>query len=149
MLTRGAHHASLVVGDTARSKRFYGDLLGLEEIDRPDFGIPGAWYRAGPIQLHLVEPPPGVDSGSPPAEFTLLAAHLAFEIEDCDAVADALESEGVEVKGRGSPSGQLFARDPDGNLIEFIRPGGRLGRAEDDPAVFSGSSSKGLSSPEK
>ena len=27
-----------------------------------------------------------------------------------------------EVRGRGSPSGQLFARDPDGNLIEFIRP---------------------------
>ena len=127
MKTRGLHHASLIVRDTARSRRFYGDLLGLEEIERPDFGIPGAWYQAGPIQLHLVEPPQGVDSGSPPADFTVLAAHLAFEIEDCETVADALENEGFKVVGRGSPSGQLFARDPDGNLIEFIRPGGELG----------------------
>ena len=132
MKTRGAHHASLVVGDTERSKRFYGDLLGLEEIERPDFGIPGVWYQAGSIQLHLVQPPAGVDLGSRPADFTVFAAHLAFEVDDCEAVAAALESEGFEVRGRGSPSGQLFAQDPDGNLIEFIRPGGDLGRIVND-----------------
>ena len=132
MKTRGLHHASLIVRDTARSRRFYGDLLGLEEIARPDFGIPGAWYQAGSVQLHLVEPPQGVDSGSPPGDFTVLAAHLAFEIEDCDAVADAVEGAGFSVVGRGSASGQLFARDPDGNLVEFIRPGGELGSLPGD-----------------
>ena len=131
MLTRGAHHVSLVVRDTERSRLFYGGLLGLEEIERPDFGIPGAWYQAGPIQLHLVEPPQEVDSGTPPAEFTVFASHVAFEIEDSDAVASALSGEGFEVKGVGSPSGQMFVRDPDGNLVEFIRPGGRLGRRPD------------------
>ena len=129
MKTRGAHHASLVVGDTERSRRFYGGLLGLEEIARPDFGIPGVWYQAGSIQIHLIQPPPEVDSCRPPAEFTIFAPHIAFEIDDCEAAADALEAEGFAVMGRGSSSGQLFARDPDGNLIEFIRPGGQLGRS--------------------
>ncbi len=39
------------------ARRFYGELLGLEEIERPDFGFPGAWYQAGPIQVHLIVPP--------------------------------------------------------------------------------------------
>ena len=54
--------------------------------------------------------------------------HVAFEIEDSDAVASALSAEGFEIMGAGSPSGQMFVRDPDGNTVEFIQPGGRLGR---------------------
>ena len=64
MLTQAAHHYSLDVSDIEVSRRFYGDLLGLSEIDRPDFGIPGAWYQAGPVQLHLIQTPDGVDAVS-------------------------------------------------------------------------------------
>lgn len=128
MLTRGAHHVSLIVADIRRSRGFYGELLGLEEIERPDFGLPGAWYQAGAVQLHLLEPPADRDSGRPPETLTPLAAHLAFEVEDYEAVRESLEAAGVEVLGLGAEVGQLFARDPDGNVLEFIQPGGRLGR---------------------
>lgn len=128
MLTRGAHHVSLIVGDIARSRAFYGDLLGLEEIERPDFGLPGAWYQAGSVQLHLLEPPPDRDAGRPPAELTPIAAHLAFEVEDYDAVAATFEAADMPIFGLGAEVGQLFVRDPDGNVLEFIQPGGRLGR---------------------
>ena len=133
MRTAGVHHVSLVVGDIQRAREFYGDLVRLPEISRPDFGVPGAWFQAGPVQLHLIEPPPEADAGRPPREFSVFAAHVAFEIEDADAVAKDLAAAGYDVRGVGSPGGQLFVRDPDGNLVEFIAPGGRLGRQAADP----------------
>ena len=48
------HHASLCVSDLDRAKIFYSEVLGLEEIARPDFPFPGAWYRAGGNELHLI-----------------------------------------------------------------------------------------------
>ncbi len=128
MLTRGAHHVSLIVGDVERAREFYGGLLGLEELERPDFGLPGAWYQAGSVQLHLLEPPAGQDAGSPPKELTPLAAHLAFEVEDYEEAREEFESLGIRVLGFGVKVGQFFVKDPDGNVLEFIVPGGQLGR---------------------
>ncbi len=128
MITRGAHHVSISVGDIERSCAFYGDLLGLEEIERPDFGFPGTWYQAGTIQLHLIVAPPSIDTGQKPAKLTPVAGHLAFEVEDYDVMRDRLEAAGLETIGLGKEVGQLFVQDPDGNTLEFIQPGGRLGR---------------------
>jgi glyoxylase I family protein len=128
MLTKGAHHVSLDTADLALSKAFYGDLLGLAELERPDFGLPGVWYQAGPVQLHIIQVPEGVDVGSAPPKLSPLASHVAFEIEDYAATQSALEAAGYEVMAAGEEVGQIFTQDPDGNVIEFIRPGGRLGR---------------------
>ena len=132
MITKGAHHVSLTVSDLDQACAFYGGLLGLAEIERPDFGFPGAWYQAGSVQLHLITAPPGHDIGSTPARTTPLANHLAFEIEDYEAMKARLEDAGIDVIGLGDEAGQLFAPDPHGNMIEFIRPGGRLGRAKSE-----------------
>jgi catechol 2,3-dioxygenase-like lactoylglutathione lyase family enzyme len=42
------------VTDLGRSKVFYRDILGLTEISRPPSDTPGAWYRIGDRELHLV-----------------------------------------------------------------------------------------------
>jgi catechol 2,3-dioxygenase-like lactoylglutathione lyase family enzyme len=123
-----AHHASLSCSDVARSRAFYGEVLGLSEIARPDFGFPGAWYQAGEIQLHLIQVPEGVDVGQAPARTNPLAHHVAFEIEDYETARDALLAHGIPAIETGAEVGQLFVQDPDGNVIELIRPGGRLGR---------------------
>ena len=128
MLTKGAHHCSLDVADVEVSRSFYGGLLGLPEIERPDFGIPGAWYQAGSVQLHLIQVPSGVDVGSSAPTLTPLAHHIAFEIEDYEAVRGSLCEAGLEMLATGAERGQIFVRDPDGNVIEFIKPGGQLGR---------------------
>ena len=128
MLTQAAHHYSLDVSDIEVSRRFYGDLLGLDEIDRPDFGIPGAWYQAGAVQLHLIEIPEGTDVGTRPGSLTPLAAHIAFEIDNYERVEAELEKAGIDVQALGPRAGQIFVRDPDGNTIEFIDPSRQPGR---------------------
>ncbi|HTH06289.1 MAG TPA: VOC family protein [Ilumatobacteraceae bacterium] len=106
------HHVSIVVDDLAAARSFYGDALGLHEIDRPDFGFPGAWYEVGAAQLHLIEA-----SEAPPRR-----PHFALEVDDLDAAVDALRAAGVtvepfpEVAGAGK---QVGVRDPSGNRVEL------------------------------
>jgi catechol 2,3-dioxygenase-like lactoylglutathione lyase family enzyme len=128
VLAKRAHHTSLCITDLERSRRFYGGVLGLEEIPRPDFGFPGAWYQSGDIQLHLIAAPASVDVGSRPAKPSPLAAHLAFQIDDYASARDALRAAGLAVIETSAEVGQLWVADPDGNVIELILPGGRLGQ---------------------
>jgi glyoxylase I family protein len=128
MRTRGAHHFSICAADIEDARGFYGGILGLAEIERPDFGFPGAWYQAGDVQLHIIVAPEGVDVGRRPPQLTPIAGHIAFEIDDYEKAKAHLEGAGVEVLGLGAKVGQMFVRDPDGNVVELIQPGGQLGR---------------------
>ena len=130
MIAIGTHHVSLTIEDLAAAKAFYGDLLGLSEIERPDFGFPGTWYQAGAVQLHLIELPEKMRTGEAKPDPSPLANHLAFEIDDYEAVKTQLEEAGLKVQGLGANVGQMFVQDPAGNMIEFIRPGGQLGRVD-------------------
>jgi glyoxylase I family protein len=132
MIAIGVHHHSLTVDDLPAAKAFYGELLGLPEIERPDFGFPGVWYQAGSVQLHLIELPEKMRSGDPRPDPSPLANHLAFAIEDYEDVKVRLEEAGLKVQGLGTRAGQLFVQDPHGNMIEFIRPGGEVGRVDPD-----------------
>lgn len=136
MIARRLHHVSFTVSDVEAARRFYAGVLGLREIPRPDFGFPGAWFEIGEAQVHLIQPPEGAPVDTPPPRLSPVAGHAAFEIEDYEAVREALRARGVEPLETGADVGQLFLADPDGNVIELIRPGGRLGRlpkAEERP----------------
>lgn len=119
MLVADIHHVSLNVADTERSLRFYRDVLGMPLLDRPNFSVAGAWLDAGAgRQVHLIE------ARSVPAD---VGQHVAFRVDDLDAVVEALRAAGVTV-GDPSPVGdtsirQAFVLDPDGNRLEFTQPG--------------------------
>ena len=72
MEIRRLDHAALLVKDVERSRRFYGQVLGMEEVPRPsNFAFPGAWFRKGVAEIHLIgEAEPGraaqVQPGGPP-----------------------------------------------------------------------------------
>lgn len=121
MLVRRLHHASFPVRDLDKAKRFYGDVLGLVEIDRPDFGFPGAWYSGGGCEVHLIVPDDGFgDTGRPPSGLNPMALHTAFAIDDYDGAIAHFEAHGIEVLGLGAQAGQFWVKDPDGNMIELI-----------------------------
>jgi catechol 2,3-dioxygenase-like lactoylglutathione lyase family enzyme len=116
MKLEGVHHVSLDVRDVEEARRFYVEVLGLEEIPRPAFPFPGAWLRSGAQEIHLIlraghEAPQG--------------QHFAFRVDDVDAAAAALAVRGVAVGGPMDVPGagrQAFLRDPSGNLIELNQP---------------------------
>ena len=123
-LLRG-HHISFSVAELERSKQFYGGVLGLPELPRPQMGIGGAWYGAGDTEVHLIVTPEGVDVGQPPASLTPVADHAAFQIDDYDAAVAHLRGAGLEVLETTRALGQLWVRDPDGHVIELIVPAHR------------------------
>ena len=55
MEIQSLHHVALTATDLERSRRFYREVLGLREIERPPFPFPGAWFEvASGQQVHLI-----------------------------------------------------------------------------------------------
>jgi glyoxylase I family protein len=123
-------HCGLIVADLERSRRFYGDALGLEEVPRPhNFVFEGAWFQVGDDQLHLlVETDTTGSAGATdpgPSARMGLATHIALETDDLDAARARLDDHGVDLIGGPMPRGdgydQIFMRDPDGYVIELFQ----------------------------
>lgn len=121
--SRGVHHVSFCVADLAAARDFYENLLGLAPIARPELGIPGVWYRAGAVELHLLQVAPGDERGRPPSRLSPLADHLAFAIPDFAAALAWIEAQGRPVVATRPEQGQLWIQDPDGHVIELTVQG--------------------------
>jgi glyoxylase I family protein len=107
-------HASVRITDLGRAREFYEGLLGLATAPRPDLGFPGAWYDVGGAQIHLIAQPKTFE-GIDPTD-----AHVALQVDDLAAVKRTLDARGVPYLEFGG--GQLWIRDPDGNVVEICEP---------------------------
>ena len=119
------HHVAVCVTDIERSKRFYGDVLGLKEIPRPPFPFGGAWYEMPDArQVHLiVHERPRTLRGT--TEIDLRDGHLAMGVADFDSAVAHLRAAGVECVERPdnvTPWKQIYVTDPDGNVVELNAP---------------------------
>jgi catechol 2,3-dioxygenase-like lactoylglutathione lyase family enzyme len=131
MNIRKADHVAFLVTDVERSRQFYTQVLGMQEIARPkNFDFPGAWFSKNNFQIHLIgEEVEGrtrqVNPGYLANELARgKATHLAFEVDDLEAVQQHLRAQGVEIVGGPRPRGdgvqQLYICDPDGYVIELF-----------------------------
>jgi glyoxylase I family protein len=115
------HHVSFAVRDIAASKRFFGEVVGLKELDRPAFDFPGAWYALGDRQLHLIEQS---GAGREVEGRISRSDHMALEVADLAPVRAALEAAGIDYATGGNDHlgfSQVFCSDPDGHTVEFVR----------------------------
>ncbi len=113
------HHVQTAMpkGQEAAARRFYGDVLGLREIEKPEplRSRGGVWFQSGTLQLHL-----GVDPDFTPAT----KAHVAFEVADLAAVRDRCVAAGHPVRDDDDLPGyaRFYTDDPFGNRVEILQP---------------------------
>ena len=102
-------------GAEQEARDFYGRLLGLEEIEKPEVlrKNGGMWYGVAGVQLHV-----GVEEAVAPSK-----RHPAFEVEDVNGVRAYLERHGVRTKDEPDIPGVVHRFsffDPFGNRIELL-----------------------------
>ncbi|HZQ10124.1 MAG TPA: VOC family protein [Anaerolineae bacterium] len=115
----GIHHIQLTAPPNSEdlARKFYGELLGLLEIEKPAElkKRGGVWFEVGEQQLHIgIEP----DSHAP------RKSHPAFSVAGLDAVREQLEIAGYTTKSDELFIGynRFYVRDPFGNRLEFMEP---------------------------
>ncbi len=117
----GIHHVQLACPDgwSEPLHEFYTGLLGLTAVPKPPglAGRGGAWFRSGPVELHL-----GVEAAFRPAR----KAHPALLVTDLDALVARLRAAGVGVLWDGRLPGyrRCYVDDPVGNRLELLQPAG-------------------------
>ena len=125
-------HTMVRVKDIDESKKFYCDLLGLEEVRRYE-------NEAGQFTLVFLAPP-----GQSEAQVELTYnwgsdeeygegrnfGHLAYEVEDVYALCQKLMDGGVTINRPPRDGRMAFVRSPDGISIELLNAGGAQEPAE-------------------
>ncbi len=113
------NHITLAVpaGEHVKVRSFYGELLGLEEIPRPDslnavYDL--MWFKFLDILLHIDFTPPW----TVPAE----NRHVALEITDLPTVRRYLESKGATIREAVlmPDRDRFYLLDPFGNYFELL-----------------------------
>jgi len=113
------NHSSLIVANLDKSLVFYSEILGLQQVERPDLGFPGAWFQLGEQQIHLLElENPDPTTGRP--EHGGRDRHVALNALALAPIQDTLNKAGIAYTMSKSGRRALFCRDPDGNAIEII-----------------------------
>ena len=113
----GIDHVQLAApaGCEDAARGFFGGLLGLEELEKPEplRSRGGVWFQVGAQQLHV-----GVE-----ADFVAARkAHPALSVSGYDALQNRLRAAGVTVTEDNSIPGlrRCYVADPWGNRIELV-----------------------------
>jgi len=114
------HHVNVTVPaqQEESTKRFYGEVLGLERIEKPAGSrtTVGAWYQLGPVQLHL-----SVEEG---AENHASDRHVCYLVSNLEAMEQRFRAAGVDILPDPRPipgRPRFYVRDPGGNLLEIAQ----------------------------
>ena len=113
------NHVVTAVKDAEGSLAFYRDFLGIKriqsQVDNPNI----IWLQLpSGTMVHLIE---NQDAPSVPSH------HGAFEVDDIEATAEALRSQGVEttqINTRNDGQRSFNVIDPDGNRVEICTRSG-------------------------
>ncbi|MDQ6711482.1 MAG: VOC family protein [Candidatus Dormibacteraeota bacterium] len=113
----GLDHVQVAIkpGAEAAARQFYGEVLGLAEVEKPaslaDRG--GVWFQCGTQQLHCgVEP-----------EVAPTRRHPALLTDDLEALRTRLAQAGIATNEDRQLPGyrRFYAQDPFGNRLEFMQ----------------------------
>jgi catechol 2,3-dioxygenase-like lactoylglutathione lyase family enzyme len=141
-----ADHTGITVSNLERSVAFWRDVLGFElshtahqtgEMASEITGVPGAELKLavlktpGGHKIELLEylAPAGRKRHVDLRPCDVGHVHVAFIVDDLDAILSAIEASGWKAAGKpqtlkaGPNTGKrvIYVRDPDGTTIEFMQ----------------------------
>ncbi|MFD1040417.1 VOC family protein [Virgibacillus byunsanensis] len=103
------------VGSEESARNFYRDVLGFEEVEKPEKLAKngGVWFQSGTIHIHI-----GVEESFVPAQ----KAHPAIRVKNIEELKQYLNESSVTVKvdERLPGANRFYVSDPFGNRIEFL-----------------------------
>jgi catechol 2,3-dioxygenase-like lactoylglutathione lyase family enzyme len=115
------HHVNITVPKSLEdeAKRFYGVVMGLKEVPKPESsrGRGGAWYQLGQTQLHL-----SLEDGL--GEECLSKRHVCYTVSNLEQAEQRFREAGVEIFPDDLPTpgwSRFYVRDPGGNRLEIAQ----------------------------
>jgi len=125
------HHVCIQTLDFDKAFEFYSNAIGLE-VDKEPFDFQGvkriAWLKVGTIIIELNSLKKGTEEKACPySSFGLGPSHIAFEVDDLNAVVERLKKHDVPIikppfiPPTGDPHQPLiaFVEGPDKDHIEL------------------------------
>ena len=113
----GIDHIQIAAPPSSESaaRRFYGELLDMEEIPKPDNlkARGGCWFRFGSHEVHI-----GIQSDFIPAK----KAHPGFTVDALEQLKLRIQEAGYTINEERpiDSRSRFFTHDPFGNRIEFL-----------------------------
>jgi catechol 2,3-dioxygenase-like lactoylglutathione lyase family enzyme len=120
-------HVTLVCADLEATRRFYVDVIGMQEVPRPAFRFPGKWFQLGQVQIHATQE--SLESGKAGwadqgVKVIPRGHHFAFAVDDVAAALEVATTHGVRIASplQHRPDGyrQAYLYDPDGHVVEIV-----------------------------
>jgi catechol 2,3-dioxygenase-like lactoylglutathione lyase family enzyme len=129
-MIRRIHHVQITIPPDreAEARRFYLELLGLREIEKPKNLRPtGFWVQVGDRSVHV-----STENG---VNRLATRAHVAYEVSDLDHWRARVSEAGFTVEDQAPfwNVRRFHLRDPFGNQIELLQqtsPSPREGRGQ-------------------
>ena len=123
-------HFTILTKDSQATAKFYGEIMGFEPGDRPNFAFPGIWlWSGGKPVLHVIQKADIPDSAG-------VLDHMAFWGTGLADYIGKLKAKGIEYDLRRLPEGgygagvwQLFFHDPNGAKVEIDLPASEVAPA--------------------
>lgn len=120
-------HVTIICADLAATRRFYVDLLGMTEVERPAFAFPGLWFQIGNVQIHATQASSEAGQagwGDRGVKKISRGHHIAFAVDDVVHAREIARNHGVKIASdlQQRPDGfkQVYLYDPDGHVVELV-----------------------------
>src|SRR5215470_19751046 len=117
----GIAHVALQVGDMAKARAFYGDLLGYEEpfrLFREDGTVMLTYFKINDRQFVQILP-------DLPSNQDERLSHFALETTDIESLRVYLVEKGItvpdKIKEGRDKNLTMTVTDPDGHSVEFVQ----------------------------
>jgi len=130
-VTLGLLHLAIKTGNLEETRSFWVDVIGLNEVNRPNFGFPGAWLACpqpgGQAIIHVYAGGPALGANNAAPIGTAAIDHISLACKGYHAYRHRFRALGVDWREYlvpGTDLWQLFVYDPNGVQLELTFEGG-------------------------